>query len=131
MSMTLSNCPYLTFEMGFMIGSTAIPDPNSFTGKESDLDTMGERDATGYLHRNKVATKHPISLEWKSLPWGVIKEMCALMTSAKFSFTFPNPFSSAGTQTIDAYVGDRDFTAVWSPTEGEWIGDLKVSFIEY
>ena len=33
--------------------------------------------------------------------------------------------------TIDAYVGDRDFTAVWSPENGIWIGNLKFSVIEY
>lgn len=131
MSMTMSNCPYLSFNMGFMVGSTAIPDPMAFSGKESDLDTMGERDATGYLHRNRVSTKHPLNLEYKGLPWGVITEICQLLMSDKFSFTFPSPFSTSGSVTIDAYAGDRDFNAVWSPTDGEWIGDLKVSIIEY
>ena len=49
----------------------------------------------------------------------------------QFSFTFPSPFSTSGTVVITAYAGDRDFTATWSPTDGEWIGDLKVSIIEY
>ena len=120
-----------SYNMGFQIGGTNIPDPSAFSGKESDLDTMGERDATGYLHRNRVATKHPINLEYKNIPWSTICEICALMTADKFTFRFPDPFSSNQYKTIDAYVGDRDFTAVWSPTNGIWIGNLKFSVIEY
>lgn len=126
-----SNCPYLSYNMGFSIGNTLLPDPSSFSGKESDLDTMGERDALGYLHRNKVATKHPLNLEYKNLPWDVISEICGLLMQTKFNFTFPSPFSTSGSVTIEAYTGDRDFTAVWSPNDGQWIGDLKVSIIEY
>lgn len=126
-----SNCPYLTYTMGFKIGNTGIPDPASFTGKESDLDTSGERDSTGYLHRNRVATKHPLSIEYKNIPWSAIVELCGMMMNSKFSFTFPNPFSGGQTMTIQAYAGDREFSAVWSPENGIWLGDLKVSIIEY
>ena len=123
--------PLLTYQLGFKIGSTNIPDPTSFSGKESDLDTMGERDATGYLHRNKVATKHPVNLEYNNIPWAAIVALCGLMTSAQFSFTFPDPFSSSQTRTITAYAGDRDFSAVYMPDQQEWYGNLKVSIIEY
>ena len=124
--------PLLTYQLGFKIGSTTIPDPSAFSGKESDLDTLGERDATGYLHRNKVATKHPMSMEWNNIPWNAIVALCGLMTSAKFTFTFPDPFSSNATRTIDAYAGDRQFSAVkMRGTSSEYIGNLKVSIIEY
>jgi hypothetical protein len=129
--MSLANYPLLTFTMGFKVGNTDLPDPSAFSGKESDLDTMGERDATGFLHRNKVATKHPLSMSYNNIPWGAIREICALLTNASFQFTFPNPFSAGGTQTITADVGDRDFEAVWSPEDGDWIGNLKFSGIEY
>lgn len=122
---------YLTYSLGFKINGTAIPDPVSFSGKESDLDTMGERDATGYLHRNRVATKHPMSIEYKNLPWDTITSLCRLMMNDKFSFTFPDPFSTSATRTIEAYAGNRDFSAVWMPANGGWVGNLKVSIIEY
>ncbi len=120
----------LTYVMGFKIGNTAIPDPSSFSGKESDLDTMGERDATGFLHRNRVAIKHPLSLEYKNIAWSTIISICQLLKSDKFRFTYPDPWNG-NTSVITAYVGDRDFTAVWSPEDGEWIGELKFSVIEY
>lgn len=126
----------LSHKMGFEIYDPVrvvamnVPDPTSFSGKESDLDTMGERDATGYLHRNRVATKHPFQLEWQNITWEVIRDMCDMMSADKFQFTYPDPFSY-GKKTIDAYAGDREFTAVWSPENGDWIGTLKVSIIEY
>ena len=121
----------MNYSMGFKINGTAIPNPSSFSGKESDLDTMGERDANGYLHRNRVATKHPLNLEYKNITWDTIQTIGSLLTNDKFTFTFPNPFSSSATDTIDAYVGDRDFDTVWSPEVGDWIGNLKFSVIEY
>lgn len=127
----MTDYPYLTYKMGFLVGQLPIPDPSAFSGKESDLDTMGERDANGYLHRNRVATKHPLSIEYKNIPWGVITQICKMLMADKFSFTFPDPFSETGMSTIEAYAGDRDFTAVWSPVDSDWIGNLKVSIIEY
>ena len=122
--------PALTYNLGFKVGNTAIPDPSVFTGAESDLDTMGERDATGYLHRNKVATKHPLKLEYHNIPWSTIMTLGALLNSAKFTFKYPSPFTGA-VATMDAYVGDREFEAVWLPQGQVWVGNLKFSVIEY
>jgi hypothetical protein len=120
----------MTYTMGFAIGDEPIPDPNSFSGKESDLDTVGERDATGMLHRHKVATKHPLSIEYTNITWSMIQTLCALLKKEKFKFTYPDPWNG-GLSTITAYVGDRNFTAVWSPEDEDWIGELKFSVIEY
>lgn len=126
----VEGCPELRYIMGFMVESTPIPDPAVFTGAESDLDTMGERDVTGYLHRNKVATKHPLKMEYHNIPWGTIMAIAALLRQSKFQFTYPSPFTGQ-METMDAYVGDRDFEAVWSPELKAWIGNLKFSVIEY
>lgn len=129
----LQEYPEPRYEMGFCVGRTPIPDPAVFTGAESDLDTMGERDATGYLHRNKVATKHPLKLEYHNIPWGLIMKIAAQLAGGdegKISFTYPSPFSG-GFETMDAYVGDREFECVWSPANAMWIGNLKFSVIEY
>lgn len=127
----MNDYPTMSYSMGFMVDNMPIPDPAGFTGKESDLDTMGERDANGYLHRNRVATKHPLSIEYKNVPWGIITRICGLLSSDKFTFRFPDPFNQLGYTDIEAYAGDRNFTAVWSPENQEWIGNLSVSIIEY
>lgn len=122
--------PQLHYDMGFAVNETPIPDPMVFTGAESDLDTMGERDATGYLHRDRVATKHPLKIEYKNIPWETMMDIGSLLTNDKFQFKFPSPFTG-GIYQIDAYVGDREFEAVFNPTNGLWLGNLKFSVIEY
>ena len=122
--------PLLTYNLGFKIGDTDIPDPSKFGGEESDLDTMGERDATGYLHRDMVATKHPVNVEFNNIPWDAICAIGALI-APQISFTYPDPFSQTRTRTITAYAGNRKFDAVHMPTNGDWLGNLKFSIIEY
>ena len=126
----LQQYPQLRYTMGFCIEKVPIPDPAVFTGAESDLDTMGERDATGYLHRNRVATKHPLKMEYHNIPWDLIMDLGKLLRKDKFEFSYPSPFTGE-IETMDAYVGDRDFEAVWAPVNGIWLGNLKFSVIEY
>lgn len=128
--MKMYEYPGPRYDMGFSINGVPIPDPSSFTGAESDLDTMGERDATGYLHRNMVATKHPLHFEYKNLTWDTIMRILPMLKGPKFTFTFPSPFTG-GFQTIEAYAGDRDFECVWKPSDRIGIGNLKFSVIEY
>lgn len=117
------------YDMGFKINGTNIPDPKKFTGKVSDLDTMGKRDANGLLHRCRVATKHPLKLEYENITWSMMRTICGLMTEASFSFTYVDP--AVGSKTITAYVGDRDWEVVNAVYNQEPIGNLKFSVIEY
>ena len=136
------------YVMGFKIDNVAIPDPSSFTGKQSDLDTLGKRNALGNLKRNLVATKHPIKLEYSAIEWEMIQKILGLMTEvdsngdpiskSEFSFTYPDP--STGTlKTRKCYVGDRDWgcdryyeTIVVDDVKhsNTYIGNLKFSVIE-
>ena len=118
------------YGMGFSINGLAIPDPTAFSGAQSDLDTMGERDATGYLHRNRVATKHPLKLEYHNIPWDTIMDIGKLLKPCKFTFKYPSPFTGE-IESMEAYVGDREFETVWAPKYRIWLGNLKFSIIEY
>lgn len=126
----LSDFPPLKYTMHFAVDNTPIPDPAEFSCTESDLDTMGERDATGYLHRNMVASKWNMKLGWAGLPWDVIMEIGALTKGPKFNFSFPCPFTGQ-VETIEAYAGDRAVTDKWSPLNGIWLGDISFSVIQY
>ena len=126
----LMEYPPLQYSMGFCVGNDPIPDPMVFTGSESDLDTMGERDATGYLHRNRVATKHPLKLEYHNIPWDTIMDIGKLLKPCKFTFKYPSPFTGE-IESMEAYVGDREFETVWAPKYRIWLGNLKFSIIEY
>ena len=118
------------YDLGFSINGTPIPDPTEFDGLISDLDTMAERDATGELHREMVATKYPVNIAYKNLPWDVIMDICPLLNGPEFQFTFPSP-AHGGLHTIRAYSGDRKYNAVWLPTNAVWIGDLSFDVREY
>lgn len=122
--------PPLKYSMGFSVNGEPIPDCSEFSGKESDLDTMGERDATGYLHRKKVATKFPLKMAYKAIPIEVADDICKLLRHDKFKFTWYSLYHG-GLYTMDAYVGDRDFEAVWWPEGGTYLVNLNFSVIEY
>lgn len=126
----MQDVPELRYTMGFCVDKVPIPDPNAFSCNESDLDTMGERDQTGYLHRNMVASKWNMKFSWTSIPWQTIMDIGKLVKGPKFQFTFPNPFTGE-IDTIEAYAGDRATTDKWSPPNGVWLGDLSFSVIQY
>lgn len=125
----MEDYPALPYSMGFKIDNSPIPDPMEFSGAVSDLDSMGERDATGLLHRDRVATKHHLKLEYKNISWDVLESICSKMRNPSFQFTYVDPVD--GEITITAYVGDRDWDDVYSPEDECWIGNLKFSVIEY
>ena len=122
--------PQARYSMGFSINGEPIPDPMEYSGKESDLDTMGERDATGYLHRNMVATKYPVKLAYKNIPWTMLMDICAKVNGPKFRFTYPSPYTGE-VETMEAYAGDRDFETVSATESGMWLCNLSFSVIQY
>ena len=124
------------YSMGFKVNGVAIPDPAVYTGKASALDTEGGRDATGTLHRNMVARKHPLKLEYHGIDFEMMQSIMNKMTGSSFQFTFPDP--AEGLITITAYVGDRDWEtmmAMDSVSNGNWkkrwYGNLSFSIIEF
>lgn len=118
------------YEMGFAVNGTHIPDPSVFTGAVSDLDTEGGRDATGYLHRHFVATKHPLKLEYHNIEWTMLMTICGLLNSPQFQFSYPDPVTGL-ISTVTAYVGDRNWESVINTPGREPIGNLSFSVIEY
>ena len=119
----------LRYTMGFAVNGSPIPDPSVFTGKESALDSEGGRDANGLLHRKMVATKHPLKLEYHNLYWQQMEAIMNKLTGESFNFTYPDPMH--GTQTIKAYVGDRDWTCTMASQTRGYLGDLSFSVIEF
>lgn len=123
------NYKQYNYSMGFMIDDVPIPDPSAFSGAVSDLDTLGKRDANGLLHRKRVATKHPLKMEYTNIPWSLMRTICSLMVGEKFKFVYEDP--AVGFKTIYAYVGDRNWDVVKAVPNTEPIGNLKFSVIEY
>lgn len=125
----MTTYPAYSYSMGFQVNGTPIPDPAEWSGAISDLDSMGERDATGELHRDMVATKHPLKLAWNNISWDMVKHICQLVKGPEFQFTYDDP--QDGVITIRAYAGDREWQDKFSPDDGIWIADLKFSVLEF
>lgn len=118
------------YSMGFRVNGYLIPDPAGFEGSISDLDTSAERDATGMLHRCKVATKIPLQFSYVAIEWEMFKAIAKLISEDQFEFTFFSPQTCAF-ETITAYAGDRKFKAVWCPEDGAYLCNVTFSIIEY
>jgi hypothetical protein len=118
-----------SYSMGFAVNGVPIPDPSAFSGAVSDLDASGERDASGELHRDRVATKIPIKLKYNNWDWEMIKDLLIRVSADAFEFTFPNPVTGQ-LATDKRYVGDRDFELVLKTQHG-YIGNLSFSTIPY
>ena len=122
-----------SYALGFAANGTPLPDPSGFSGETSDLDVSAERDATGLLHRDRVATKIPVELTYTNITWDMCQTILQAVSAAQFQFTFPNPNTGA-LRTGTYYVGNRKWNAVWLPA-GEnpagWYANLTFSVVEY
>ena len=128
------------YAMGIKIGNTNIPDVSKWSYQVGDLDTSGRRDATGLLHRARVATKINYEFSWNSLEWEMLQVILSAITAEKFTMTAPDPRTFKGTYTGDYYVGDRTGDAQYFRPDEEGGGggraevasySLKLKFIEY
>lgn len=118
-----------SYDMGFEVDGTAIPDPSGFSGSISDLDASAERDVTGLLHREWVAQKVPTEMRYTNIDWSMCETILQLINHPSFSFTYPDPNLGA-LRTGTFYTGDRKWDVVWAGGT-EWIANLTFSVIEY
>ena len=121
------------YDMGFTVNSTPIPDPSGWSYEIADLDVSGERDATGLLHRDRVATKVNYSLEWRVLTWEELQVILSAVTADKFTLVAPDPRTFKSKYTGDYYVGNRSGDAHFYLPERDYVSvySLKLKFIEY
>lgn len=119
--------------MGLKINDEPIPDVSEWSYQVGDLDTSGSRDATGLLHRARVATKINYEFSWNMLEWEMLTEILSLVNAEKFTLTAPDPRSFTEMYTGDYYVGDRTGKAhyYWEDSEEKATFTLKLKFIEY
>ena len=121
------------FNMGITINGTPIPDVSEMSYQVGDLDTSGSRDATGLLHRARVATKINYEFSWNALEWEMLSRILSLVNAEKFTLTAPDPRTFTGTYTGQYYVGDRTGKAYYFLENREEVSNmsLKLKFIEY
>ena len=123
-------------KMGFAINGVAIPDPAGFGYKSQSEDTSAERDTTGYLHRQMVATKYNVSLSWNGLDYVTASSILRAVRAPKFIFSFPCPEeeNETGIHTGEYYAGDRSMDAIKMVDEENkenWIVSMNFDCIEF
>lgn len=120
-------------KMGIEVDGHWIPDVSEWSYQVGDLDTSGSRDATGLLHRAKVATKINYEFSWNALEWEMLTRILNLVHEEKFTLKAPDPRNFADMYVGDYYVGDRtgDAKYYWEDSEEKAVFTLKLKFIEY
>ena len=120
-------------KMGIVANGVTLPDPTSWTYQVADLDTSGGRDATGLLHRARVATKVNYEFEWNAIEWEMLQVILGAVTPDKFVFTGPDPRTFNTTYTGNYYVGDRTGSVHYfrPDSQEKAMYNLKLKFIEF
>ena len=120
-------------KMGIQVNGDDMPDVSKMSYQVGDLDTSGSRDATGLLHRARVATKINYEFQWTSLEWNMLQWILSHINAEKFTLTAPDPRTFMGTYTGNYYVGDRTGDCLYYLEEKGDVSQysLKLKFIEY
>lgn len=122
-----------SYKMGITVSGVKIPDASVWNYEVADLDTEAARDATGYLHRNRVATKINYEFEWNALEWEMLDTILNAVDSSKFTLVAPDPRTFNTEYRGEYYVGNRSGKNhyYWEDTERIALYSLKLKFIEY
>ena len=120
-------------DMGLKIDGKSIPDVSSWSYQIGDLDTSGSRNATGLLHRARVATKINYEFSWNALEWEKLQSILSLINAAQFTLEAPDPRTFREMYTGQYYVGDRTGDCHYYRTDKREVAvyTLILKFIEY
>jgi len=119
-----------SYNLGFKVNNTAIPDPSAYACNEQSLDQSAERSTDGMLHRVYVASKEKCELTWNLLDYETARTILLLVSPPSFSFTFIST-RQGNVRTGTFYAGDRKMEAVWLPNGKEHYYKLSFNVIEY
>ena len=110
------------------INGVAMVTPSTMSTNVYDL-TEGERDATGTMHIDLIATKYKIECSWSALSQGNMTKLLSAIKPITFDVSFIDPITGKE-KTIRVYKGDRNIP-IFMIRNGENIyKDFKVNFIE-
>ena len=124
---------HYNYKLGIKVNNVMIPDPAKWSYQVGDLDTSGNRDATGLLHRAYVATKINYEFTWNALEWEMLNTILSAVQNPQFTLKAPDPRNFAQSYTGTYYVGDRtgDVLYYLPNNDEKALCSLKLKFIEY
>lgn len=114
--------------MILQINGVEMPTPSSLTVMEYDI-TEGERDSTGTMHLDLIATKNKVECSWKHLTQTEMSTILSAISQLTFSVGFVNP-TSGSAKTATYYKGDRTIPVMRVVNGVNQYQDFKVNFVE-
>lgn len=110
------------------IGGAEMPVPSSMSTIMYDI-TEAERDSTGTMHIDLVASKYKLECTWSYLTQEDMSKILNAIKAITFSVTFVDP-ESGNEKTINVYNGDRNIPVLRVVNGVNSYKDFKVNFIE-
>lgn len=110
------------------INSVTIPTPSDYTVGIMDI-SKAERNATGEMIIERIATKRKLDLSWKYISQDDLSDLLNKITAVFFTVEYPDPQTGV-LKTGTFYVGDRSAAAIdYRSGVMRW-KDIKFNFIE-
>lgn len=110
------------------IGGAEMPTPSAMSPMIYDI-TEAERDSTGTMHIDLVATKYKLECSWAYLTQEQMTQILNAINPITFDVTFTDP-KSGSAKTINVYKGDRTIPVLRVKDGKNEYKDFKVNFIE-
>lgn len=110
------------------ISGGEMPSPSELTVNIYDI-TDGERDSTGTMHLDLIATKYKVEAKWNVLKQSDLAKILSAINKITFSVAFIDP-TTGKEKTISAYKGDRNIPIMRVKGNDVYYKDFKVNFIE-
>nr|WP_302596478.1 DUF6711 family protein [uncultured Cellulosilyticum sp.] len=111
------------------MNNVEIPTPSDCTVSIFDIYEGTDRDSTGTIHLDYIATKNKLECTWSYLSQDELKSLLSAISQISFKVTYTSP-ATGESVTLDMYKGDRTIP-ILDVIEGETrYKDFKVNFIE-
>lgn len=114
------------------VNGVNCPDPSMYEFGLQDIsnaDSGRTQDAT--MHKNRIAQKRTISLEWHGVQWARTAQIMTMFNPEYISVTYPDMLSGTY-ETRVFYVGDRTAPVAtwWDKAQGKLMSEVKLKIIE-
>lgn len=110
------------------VNGVEMPTPSGMTPMVYDI-TEAERDSTGTMHIDLIATKYKLECTWSYLTQEDMSKILSAIKSITFSITFIDP-ESGSEKTVSVYKGDRSIPILRVIDGENTYKDFKVNFVE-
>jgi hypothetical protein len=112
----------------YSIGGTAMPTPSDFQVGIQDL-SKAERNASGYMIIERIATKRKLSVSYANLTPTQLSSLLQAISGTSFSVTYLDPQTGAN-RTATFYSGDRNMGMISFIGGVPVYKDIKFDLIE-